>query len=566
MSDAALQGHDVVVVGSGAAGGMAAHTLAQRGVRVLLLESGRDYNPETETPMWDHFEDAPLNGAQTPDKEQGFFDATVNGGNNVPGEPYTVAEGSKFRWWRARMLGGKTNHWGRLSLRFGPYDFKGYSRDGLGVDWPIDYEEMAPWYDRTEALVGLFGAAEGIENSPDSPDGVLQPPPPMRGYERLLKLVLGRKFGVPVVPAHMAILTQPLDDRQACFYATDCQRGCSIKANFQSPTVLISPAVASGKLAVRTDAHVIEVIKGDDGQAKGVRFIDTKTDEVHEVRTRAVVLAASTLSTTQILLNSDKGQGIANGSGQVGRNLMDTVNVGMAARIPALEGLEPWNDEGVSLYHAYAPWWGYDDMRAGKLDFARGYHLEFWGGRLAPDVGTGMGLASDTGAFGADLLPAMRERYSSTVFISGRGEMLPNDRSYMDLDPDVRDRFGMPVPRFHFAHGEQEKATGRHIYASLRDFFEGLGAEVPPDDGRPIEDRIRVGGSVIHEVGTARMGDDPAASVLDRWGAAWEMPNLYVTDGAAFASSPDKNPTLTIMALAMRSAEHLADRLGSGDF
>lgn len=566
MNDAVLNEADVIVVGSGAGGGMAAYALAKRGVKVLMLESGRDYDVEAETPMFEHFEQAPLHGTATPDKSQGFYDATIDGGNDVPGEPYTVAPGSRFRWWRARMLGGRTNHWGRLSLRFGPYDFKGKSRDGLGADWPIDYDELAPWYDKTEKLVGIFGAAEGIENSPDSPPGVLQPPPPMRGYERLLKSVLARKFNVPIVPAHMAIITQPLGDRAACFYATDCQRGCSIKANFQSPTVLLQPAVATGKLSIRTNAHVIEVIEDRRGRAAGVRFVDTKTGAIHQARARAVVLAASSVSTAQILLNSRGGRGFANGSGQVGRNLMDTVNFGMAARIPALEGLEPWNDEGVSLYQAYAPWWGYEAMRQGKLDFPRGYHMEMWGGRLAPDVGTGMGLATDTEAFGSALLPAMRQRYSSGVYLSGRGEMLPNDKSYMDLDPVVRDRFGMPVPRFHYAHGEHEIATAKHIERSLRDFFSALGADLPPEDSRPMVERIRPGGSVVHEVGTARMGANVRDSVLDKWGAAWEASNLYITDGAAFASSPDKNPTLTIMALAMRSSEHLADRLAKGDF
>lgn len=182
--------YDVIVVGSGAGGGMATYALAEAGARVLVLETGRDYDPYEETPMLDSFEAAPLHNSPTPDKQQGFYDATVNGGWEVPGEPYTVADGSRFKWWRARMLGGRTNHWGRLSLRFGPYDFEGYTRDGIGADWPLSYNDVAPYYDRVERLIGVFGAAEGIENSPDSPADVLQPPPKMRAYERWLQMSL----------------------------------------------------------------------------------------------------------------------------------------------------------------------------------------------------------------------------------------------------------------------------------------------------------------------------------------------------------------------------------------
>lgn len=558
--------YDAIVVGSGAGGGMAAYALAKRGVRVLMLEAGRDYDPVEETPMWEHFSEAPLFGAGTPDKPQGYYDATIGGGSTVPGEPYTVAEGSRFYWWRARMLGGRTNHWGRLSLRFGPYDFKGYSRDGLGSDWPLDYDELSPWYDRVERLIGVFGEAEGIENSPDSPPGVLQPAPPMRGYERFVKAVLARKFGVTVAPAHSAILTQPLGDRAACVYATDCQRGCSIKATFQSPTVLIQPALTTGRLEVRTLAHVYEVATDARGRASGVRYIDKATGARNAVSARAVVLAASTGETARILLNSRGGRGLANGSGQIGLNLMDTVNLGMSAHIPALEDLPPWNDEGTSLYHAYAPWWGYDEMRRGKLDFSRGYHLEMWGGRLAPTVEDGLQLARQSGRMGSGLLRDLRRRFGATVSISGRGEMLPNAETFMDLDPTVRDQWGLPAPRFHYRHGPHEIAAATHMHASLREFFAGMGATLPPEDGRPIAERIRPGGSVVHEVGTCRMGDRARDSVVDRWGASWEVPNLYVADGAVFASLPDKNPTLTILALAWRSAAHLADRLGRGDF
>src|SRR5262245_27266843 len=282
--------YDVIVVGSGAAGGMSGYVLAQAGLKVLMLEAGRDYKPVEETPMMNLPLQAPLRGAGTPDKPFGFYDATVNGGWQVPGEPYTSAPGTDFRWWRPRMLGGRTNHWGRISLRMGPYDFKPKSRDGLGIDWPLEYGELAPYYDKTEALIGVYGSNEGLENTPDSSPGILLPPPHPRAYELLTKKACAR-LGIPVIPAHLAILSQKLDDqkvprlvhpnnagaarilsehmrqRLACIWATPCGRGCAIGANFQSTTVLLPPAVATGNLDIITLAMVREVTIDKAGRA-----------------------------------------------------------------------------------------------------------------------------------------------------------------------------------------------------------------------------------------------------------------------------------------------------------
>ncbi|MEZ0241891.1 MAG: GMC family oxidoreductase N-terminal domain-containing protein, partial [Sphingomonas sp.] len=297
--------YDAIVVGSGAGGGMAAYELTRRGLTVLMLEAGRNYDPATETPMMQIPADAPLRDSPTPDKPFGFFDATVGGGWDVPGEPYTIAEGSEpFTWWRPRMLGGRTNHWARVSLRFGPYDFKPYSRDGLGVDWPVTYDEISPWYDAVERLIGVVGGpAQGLENTPDSPPGCLQPVPPPKAYERLVSRAFA-SMGIPTAPVRAAILTQPIGDRKACIYATACYRGCSIKANFQTPTVLLPPALATGKLTVRTDAMVHTVELNAQGKASGVTFIDTKTGKRLRVRGKSVVLAAGACESARIMLNS----------------------------------------------------------------------------------------------------------------------------------------------------------------------------------------------------------------------------------------------------------------------
>jgi choline dehydrogenase-like flavoprotein len=422
--------YDVVVVGSGAGGGQSAYTLCMSGARVLMLEAGRRYTPETETPMFQTHDMAPLAGVGTPQKPFGFYDATVDGGWQVPGEPYVSANqdpAHRFEWWRARMLGGRTNHWGRIALRNGPYDFKPFSRDGLGFDWPIRYEDLAPYYDKVELLVGVYGSNEGLENTPNSSPGCLLPPPsPL--VSDLLVAQRAKPLGIPVIPGHRAVLTQPLDYRRVparlhpgnvtaqkltaaamrsrapCLWATPCARGCSVKANYQSTTVHLPPALASGHLDITTDAMVYEVTLGRDGRANGVSYIDRTTGKQRQARARVVVLAASACELVRILLNSKSGQfpqGLANSSGKVGRYLMDTVGSTVVGQVPLLESLPPLNEDGADGHARYVPWWLYKEQFAGKLGFARGYHIEFGGGRPAvPATGPGRkwnGSPSTTG-------------------------------------------------------------------------------------------------------------------------------------------------------------------------
>jgi choline dehydrogenase-like flavoprotein len=281
---------------------MAAWVLTGKGLSVLMLEAGRPYDPYRETPMFALNRDAPLRGTSTSDKPFGFYDATVDGGWQVPGEPYASAPGSDFLWWRSRMLGGRTNHWARNSFRMGPYDFKPKSRDGLGVDWPIAYDDLAPYYDRTESVVGVFGRNDGLENHPDSGPGVLHAPPAPRVGELLIQAACS-DLGMPCVPSRRAVLTRPVDSRAACFYATDCGRGCSIGAAFQTTTSLIPMALATGRLTIRTDAMVHEVKLDARGKAEGVNFIDRKTGNQEQAAGRVIVLAASACETARILLN-----------------------------------------------------------------------------------------------------------------------------------------------------------------------------------------------------------------------------------------------------------------------
>jgi len=587
--------YDVIVVGSGAAGGQTAYTLTMAGAKVLMLEAGRNYDPVKETPMFQTDGQAPLRAAGTPDKDLGFYDSTIDGGWKVPGEPFTNASEDpkrQFTWWRARMLGGRTNHWGRIALRNGPYDFKPYSRDGLGFDWPIGYDDVAPYYDKVEMLVGIYGTNEGLENTPNSPEGVLLPPPKIRAGE-LLAQKRTQSLGLPVIPAHRAVLSvkQDADNipaklhpnnpraqriladamraRAACFWATDCGRGCSIKANYQSPTVHLPPALATGNLDILTDAMVREVTLDENGKATGITYVDRLTGEERHVSARVVVLAASSCESVRILLNSKSPRfpnGVANSSGTVGKYIMDTVAAALSGQIPLLENLPAMNEDGAGGLHTYIPWWLYREQHAGKLDFARGYHIEFGTGRRMPSLGTAAGLEWLTsGSYGRAFKEDARRYYGSFVSFGGRGDMVPNEDCFCELDPVVKDKWGIPVLRFHWKWSSHELRQVAHQQKTFATIIEAMGGKVrTPPAADPIN-AIRPGGNVKHEVGGARMGDNPKKSVTNAFGQTWDVKNLFITDAAPFCSNADKNPTLTIMALAWRASDYLLEELRKGN-
>ena len=551
---------EILVVGSGAGGAMAAYELTRLGHKVVLLEAGRDYDPKKETPMFKRNGDAPLMGAATPDKDFGFYDATIDGGWQVPDEPYTAAENSEFMWWRARMLGGRTNHWGRYALRFSEHDFKGKSRDGLGADWPFEYADIAPWYDKTEALVGICGTNTGLDDMPPSPEGVLQPPPQPRVPE-LLIAAAAKKLGIPAVPMHRAVLTRPLDNRAACFYATPCGHGCSIGAAFQTTTSLLPMAKATGLLDLRTDAMVKMVTTDDSGKVTGVSYIDKKTGTEHQLKARVVILAASACESARLLLNSKSAkhpQGLANSSGQVGKNLMDSTGANIGALVPALQGRPIYNEDGHTANHLFIPWWGHKAQAAKQLDFPRGYHFELGGRFGEPGANVDTGLQG----YGSELKQQVKQKYGAYVSFALRGEMLPNPDCYMDIDPTVTDKWGIPVARFHWKWSEHELKQVAHGLKTAKEILTLLGAEVG-ELPKP-EQAILKGGQIIHEVGTTRMGASKTDSVTNQWGQSWDCPNLFVMDGGVFASNPHKNCTLTIMTLAMRNSSWLATQLDKG--
>lgn len=548
--------YDVVIVGSGAGGGMAAKVLCEAGADVLMLEAGVPWDVEKDSRMTAWAYDSPRRGGATPERPFGEFDGCI-GGWDLKGEPYTQAPGDTFDWFRARMIGGRTNHWGRISLRMGPDDFKGRSLDGLGDDWPIGYDDIKPYYDKLDRLVGIFGSNEGIRNEPD---GVFLPPPKPRCYELLIKQAAG-KLRITCIPSRLSILTKPLNGRPPCHYCGQCGRGCATHSNFSSPSVLLAPALKTGRLTIITGAMAREVTTDEAGMATGIAYVNTTDRREYHVRGRIVVLAASACESARLLLNSQSGRhpnGLANGSGTVGKYLTDSTGLTVSGYIPKLAGGVAHNEDGVGGMHLYFPWW----LDNRKLDFPRGYHVELAGGRRgAPGFGIMSGIErfNGVGGYGKQLKDDYRNYYGATVSFSGRGEMIPNAKTYCEIDPDVVDRFGIPVLRFHAAFSDHEILQAKHMQETFREVIHEMGGTPlsPMPSHEDLYGLLPVG-RIIHEVGTTRMGDDPGTSVLNANCQAHEVKNLFVADGGPFVGNAHKNCTWTILALAMRTSEFIA--------
>jgi choline dehydrogenase-like flavoprotein len=551
------QTYDVCVVGSGAGGGMAAKVLCEAGANVVMLEAGGMWDAAKDSKMSAWAYDSPRRGAATVAKPFGEFDGCI-GGWDLPGEPFTNAPGTTFDWFRARMLGGRTNHWGRISLRFGPDDFRRKSLDGLGDDWPISYGDLHPYFDKLDRLVGIFGSKEGL---PNEPDGIFQPPPKPRCYELLIKEAADR-LKITCIPSRMSILTRPLNGRPACHYCGQCGRGCATHSNFSSTSVLIPPAVATGKLKIITNAMAREVTTGDDGLATGVSYVNTQDRREYQVRARIVVLAASACETARLLLNSKSARfpdGLANSSGTVGKYLTDTTGVSVSGFIPKLASSVPHNEDGIGGMHLYMPWW----LDNKTLDFPRGYHIEIGGGRHAPTYGFmgGIQRLNGVGGYGKKLKDDYRRFYASTVSFSGRGEMIPNDDCYCEIDPRMVDKYGIPVLRFHFKFSDHEINQAKHMQETFRAIIHEMGGT--PLSQMPSREQLyglANGGRIIHEVGCARMGSNPKSSVVNADCQAHDVKNLFVADGGPFVTNADKNVTWTILALSMRTSERIADK------
>ncbi len=562
--------YDVVIVGSGAGGGMAAYMLANQGLKVCLLEAGADYDPAKNVTQLKNPWESPRRGASTKFRPFGDFDASYWGWE-IEGEPYTKAAGTQWDWWRSRMVGGRTNHWGRISLRFGPKDFKRKSIDGLGDDWPIGYEDVKPYYDRIDKLIGVFGTNEGLENDPD---GFFLPPPKPRLHEIFIKNS-AQKAGVPVIPSRLSILTQKInDDRGQCFYCSQYNRGCTVYGDFSSSSVLVKPAVKTGNVDLITGAMAREVLTNSEGLATGISYVDKRDLLEYEVKGRAVILAASACESSRLLLNSKSARhpnGLANSSNVVGKYLHDSTGAAMGGVLPQLFGRKRYNEDGVGGMHVYSPWWG--DNK--KLDFPRGYHIEYWGGMGQPAYGFGMGIQGmngqypvngqqkEAGGYGASLKEDFRYFYGAGVGMAGRGEAIPLESNYCEIYPNVVDKYGIPVLKFNVKWSDHEVKQAKHMKETFKEIMHAMGAVITwgGDDGPENSYGLESPGKIIHEAGTVRMGNDAKRSALNKYNQAHDCKNLFVVDGGAFVSQADKNITWTILALSMRASEYLMDEM-----
>ncbi|UYQ92929.1 GMC family oxidoreductase [Chitinophaga horti] len=558
--------YDVCIVGSGAGGGMAAKVLAEAGLKVALLEAGPKFDPkdpEQSTQLkWAY--DSPRRGATTT-RPFGDLDAAY-GGWEINGEPYTQKGKTKFDWFRSRMVGGRTNHWGRISLRFGPRDFKHKSVDGFGDDWPIGYDDVKPFYDRVDKMIGVFGTKE---NMPNEPDGFFLPPPKPRLHELLIRDA-GRKIGLPVITSRMSMLTRPVNkERGACFYCGQCNRGCSVYGDFSSSSVLVNPALKTGNVDLYVNAMAREVVTDGNGKATAISYVDKTDLQEYQVNAKVFVLAASACESARLLLNS-KGaghdNGLANSSGMVGKYLHDSTGASRRAFLPYLVDRKRYNEDGVGGMHMYVPWW----LDNKKLDFARGYHIEFGGGMGMPMYGFGFGVEElqplvsgmQAGGYGASLKNDYRRIYGATIGMAGRGEAIAREDNYCEIDPNTVDKYGIPVLRFNYTWSEHEIKQARHMHDTFEQLIHELGGvALGTKPGAEKNYGLENPGRIIHEVGTTRMGDDKRKSVVNRFNQAHDVKNLFVVDGGPFVSQADKNPTWTILALSLRASEYIVDEL-----
>jgi choline dehydrogenase-like flavoprotein len=447
---------------------------------------------------------------------------------------------------RSRGVGGKTMLWNAVSLRLSQRDFKGKTYEGAGEDWPIDYADIAPFYEQIEKEVGVCGHADGLE---DLPDGVFLPPVPLKCSDEILQRA-ARAFGARLVHVRKATLTVAANLRPACHFCGNCMAGCDVVAKYNSADVHIAPAEAAGQVTVFHDCIVLEVLLSDENRATGVRYLHRVHRKEGEVRGRAVVLACACAQSIALLLMSSSRRyptGLANSSGYVGKAFIPHFTGGIDCVLEDLRGTRPTNDEGF-LDHAYMP-----SFVHGKRD--RGYARSF-GAQLNYQNRRLAGWAKTLPGIGRTYKAAVKAAYPAYVQFTPYGEMLPNTGSYVDLDPERKDTFGLPLARRHVTWGEnEERLFNDMVRWSLR-ILERAGAEILTVPAAPAPN---------HELGGCRMGADPKTSVVNRDCRTHDVPNLYVVDGSVFPSASEKNPTLTIMALAARAAGHIAERLRTGD-
>jgi choline dehydrogenase-like flavoprotein len=549
--------YDAIVVGSGISGGWAAKELAEKGLRVLLLERGRnvehikDYVNATKAP-WEYLH----RGQRTHAMEEAYpvlkRDYPLNEKNlafwvNEKESPYT--EVKRFDWYRGYQVGGRSLTWGRQSYRWSEFDFEANAKDGIAVDWPIRYAELAPWYDHVERHAGIAGTRDGLEQLPD---GQFMPAMPLNCGENQVAGQLKSKFGGKrqVIAGRTANATQGLEGRAPCQYRNACWLGCPYGAYFSTQSSTLPAAAKTGKLTLKPWSIVTEVLYDKDRKrATGVRVLDAVTDQWTDYSASVVFLCASTLNSAWLLMRSATDvwpQGLGSSSGELGHNLMDHhFRCGAAGQ---LQGLDDQYYYGRRPTGIYIP--RYRNLFGDKREYLRGFgyqgsaRRDGWS-RAVKELGVGAGFKDQASTPGPWI-------FGATAF----GEMLPNHANHIALDSQKKDKWGLPVLKIDCATGENERLMRKDMMSDMAEMLEAAGA-------KKVEtfDEGYFPGMGIHEMGTARMGRDPKTSVLNAHNQVWDAPNVFVTDGACMTSSACQNPSLTYMALTARAANFAVNEL-----
>ena len=550
-------GYDAIVVGSGISGGWAAKELTEKGLRVLLLERGRnvehvkDYVNATKAP-WEYLH----RGGRTHAMEEAYpvlkRDYPLNEKNlsfwvDEKESPYT--EIKRFDWYRGYQVGGRSLTWGRQSYRWSDFDFEANAKEGVAVDWPIRYADLAPWYDHVESHAGISGSHE---NLPQLPDGQFLPPMPLNCGEEMVAGRLKNAFGGKrhIIIGRTANATRPLEGRAPCQYRNACWLGCPYGAYFSTQSSTLPAAVKTGRLTLKPWSIVTEILYDKDSKrASGVRVLDAVTEQTTDYSAKVIFVCASTLNSTWLLMRSATDiwpSGLGSSSGELGHNLMD--HHFRCGAEGTLEGLNDKYYYGRRPTGIYIP--RYRNLFGDKREYLRGFGYQGAASRdgwmrAVKELGLGAEFKDQAAMPGP-------WKFGATAF----GEMLPNHANRVGLDRSKKDKWGLPVLEIDCATGENERLMRKDMINDMAEMLEQAGAK-----NVKTQDSGSFPGMGIHEMGTARMGRDPKTSVLNSHNQLWDAPNVFVTDGSCMVSSACQNPSLTYMALTARAVDHAVNEL-----
>jgi choline dehydrogenase-like flavoprotein len=539
--------YPVIVIGSGASGGMAAWNLTRQGIDVLLLDAGDKFE---RSKFWTHVRpwearERSTRGERPP---QFFLDRSE--------QPYLTPEGRPFELTRVWGHGGKTNVWGRVSLRYSEMDLKAADRDGWEIPWPISYADIAPYYDRVEELIGVCGGADDSDALPGSK--FLQPAPAPRCAERIVQQATG-KLNVPTVAGRRANMTRPTRGFPACHYCGNCGAGCDTASFFCSADHLLPFALGTERLEIRSNAVVARVLTDAGGLARGVQYFDRHTGAEREVLGKVVVLGASCVDSTRILLNSKSSphpNGLGNGSDVIGRYLCEQIRLNVTGYLPALAGTPTRNDRGIGGEHIYTP--RFNHRPGHRREYLRGFGIQYWN-TGASSFGAHYGSERIPG-FGAELKKEIKRRHPAWFEVHPFGEVLPYAHNRITVDASRVDRYGVPLLKIDYRIGDNERKMTEHMADTVEEIVKAAGGVLVNYERGDLDAM----GSAIHEHGTCRMGTDPKRSALNRFNQMHEVKNVFVVDGSAFPNASEKNPTLTILALSWRATDYLAEEIKRG--